>query len=111
MNSLNNFNRLIKQYPKIIIYGAGLVARELFEWMKCEQTNTRVKYFAVTYLGDNPTHIEDVPVRNIDSIVENNTDVLVIVATLLNAQKEIGDTLQRLGFNTCVFITSDIRKK
>lgn len=111
MRSLKNFKRLINQHSKIIIYGAGQVARELFEWMKNEKINSKVSYFAVTYLGDNPTQIDDVPVRTIDSLAENNTDALVIVATLLNAQKEIGDTLQRLGFRSCTYITSNLRRE
>lgn len=88
----------IRKYDKIIIYGAGMVGQLVWRWLKNNKVDNKVYSFAVTYMGDNFSEFEGVPVKEISELEQFKANSLVIVATLENAHEDIAKTLETLGF-------------
>jgi len=87
---------LIKQYDQIIIYGAGVVAREVLHIL--DESEIGIYGFAVSDKTDNPQYIMGTKVYGIEELTEDKKDSMVLVAVSRKHQKSIMEKLNELGF-------------
>ncbi len=94
------FIERLAKYPKLIIYGAGKIARMLA--MELAKRNADIGSFAVTEMGDNPKVFLGLPVQEVASLSGYADSSMVVVATAEKTQVDIYQNLRRLGFkNIC----------
>lgn len=88
---------------KIVIYGAGHIAKKLLTALKLYHFDKNILCFIVSDLSRNEKSIEGIPVKTIDWLVENK-NILVYVAVHESLWCEIADTLQAIGVCNYVWI-------
>lgn len=92
------FIKTIKQFNKIIIYGAGNVGTLTSKYIKQKKLDNKIIGFAVTSMGDNASLIDGVKVYEINNLTQYREDALVVIAVVDMYQKDILETLKQLGF-------------
>ena len=108
INSEAELDNLIKNYDRIIIFGAGLVANVFVKHL-FDTINDKEKVFciAVTRREKNPGMILGLPVCTLDSLSQYR-DALVVIATLENSHKEIEELLKRNYFHNIAAISNTL---
>lgn len=91
----------INGYKKILIYGAGVVGRLTLKRIKQFDLITKKIYFVVKNKTGNPTEIDGVLVKELKG---EESDAVLLVATLENLHLEIGNYLKKCGFKNIFFI-------
>lgn len=94
---------LIKQYSKIIIYGAGKIALQLVEELRIY--GIEPDYFAVTQ-KDDLEEIAGIYIKQIDELISWNEEALVVIA-VKNSQQEILETLKRYNYKNIMRLQCD----
>lgn len=87
---------LIKRHDKIIVYGAGLVARDVLKIL--DTVEVGIYGFAVSDKMGNPEHVMGAKVYSIEELVEFRKNSIVLVAVSHKYQKDIINKLNELGF-------------
>jgi len=87
----------IKEDEKIIVYGAGVIAKALIQIIcACPEILKRTVGCAVTYVNQNETEIEGIPVYVATDILEKHPDAYVIIAVREMYKKAVIGTLEEL---------------
>jgi Glycosyltransferases involved in cell wall biogenesis len=90
-------HRVLREYSKVIIFGAGKVGVILFEYLQNQGYN-EIYCFAVTDNSNNPLAICGIPVKEINSLLEYRSDALILIATFANHHRDIINMLDELQF-------------
>ncbi len=96
----DDYIKLVENIPdkKIIIYGAHLVAKELYLYLKGTKKNVDFWGFAVTSLKGNPDTLEGETVFEIKEFSGSKDDVYILVAMPEKFHSEVIDYIVSLGF-------------
>lgn len=92
----DHFFDSLKQFPKILIFGAGTVGRKVLNFLRKHQHEPDA--FVVSDLKQNPSDVDGVVVKSLEEYVQILKDCIVIVATFSYLHKEIQDILIEKGF-------------
>lgn len=95
----------IKQYKDIIIYGAGVVAREIYTCLISAPYNLTIRSFMVTDKTGNPKSIQGIPVIDIHHGEAYKESALILVAVMDRYYDEIAELLDKEGFCNVVSMT------
>lgn len=92
----------IKSYDKILIYGAGMVARDVIYLL----TKNGIDCFrvAVTYPHKNNQYVMGNPVYSIDECLDYRENGVVVVSVGKKYVTEVKDILKKKGFQNTVYI-------
>lgn len=82
----------------LIIYGAHLVAEEIYRYLKKRNPKIDVLAFAVTDREQNPAVLEGVPVLPISELLVHR-ETFVLIAMPEKFHKEVAETLKSFGFH------------
>lgn len=108
MDNSNKINALVDKLQDVsgeyIIYGAHLVALECFRYIKLFSNNAKFLGFAVTSENDNPSMLDDYPVRPIKCYAMNS-NAMIIIAAPRKFHKEIKNNAEKAGFNRFVAVS------
>lgn len=96
--------RKLKQYNRIIIYGAGSVGRKMLCALEESNLADSVICFAVTDMENNLGEYNGVKVERINELLEYRENATVLVAVTEQYRGEIEDNLKRLGFRHIVSV-------
>lgn len=97
---LNGFLPTISAAPRLAIYGAGKVGREVLELL-CSYNNPP-DCFVVAHIEDNPETVGTVPVFPIEKILSRKDDYVILIAVADSVQAEIVAALLDRGFQHIV---------
>lgn len=86
----------MRQYPHIILYGAGDLARSTIEIL--DQYDISLSGIAVSSADGNKKSLLGNPIRELMAYQEMKEDCLVVIATIPRYYCEIRDQLQQNGF-------------
>lgn len=94
------FLERLAKYPRLIIYGAGKIAKMLAEQLIVR--NADIKSFAVTDMSDNQKICMGYSVQELSLLVDLADSSMVVIATAEKAQIDIYQHLKKAGFkNIC----------
>lgn len=89
----------LNKYEVIIVYGAGLVGHLLVKRLLANQLGPKLAAIAVSKReGNEADEFLQVPIREIDSLIDYRKNAIILIATLPNLHKEIKDKLIKLNF-------------
>lgn len=97
-NQLN----FLREKNTVIVYGAGLRGIDTIKYLNAQ--NIKVSFAAVTSKSDNKDEICQVPVRQIDELLEYSADAAVVIAIAKKNMDEMKARLMDLGFQNSVCI-------
>lgn len=100
MELIQEWKNILNNKEAFYIYGAGKVGKRIWNLIKSDGKQQKVKGFVVSRSGGNPSDIEGVPVFLLDEIEDKNVCVLVSVTDIY--QLEIMDSLKECGFENIV---------
>lgn len=92
----------IRTYPKIVIYGAGNYAVDLYLLLKKQFVN--VLGFAVTECSQNVSAIDGKPVLAAEEWMQDKSDALIILGCDKSSEEKIVAHLDELGFDNVMSI-------
>ncbi len=90
--------RLLGDYDKIILYGAGKIGRMVQCMLKEGRLNTKIKSFAVTETENNPPVLSGIPVKQIRELTKYREKALIIICVGKKYMSEIDMILEKNGF-------------
>lgn len=91
---------------KIIIYGAHLVASELYRYIFKDGLNDKFIGFAVTSKDGNPNKIEGQPVKELTEY-ESNKNIVILVAMPKKYHDEVINYARKTGFSEFICIAQE----
>lgn len=86
---------VIRKCVKVVIYGAGEMARETLRYLN--EKNVHVEAFIVTDNKQNPNAINNIPVLGTDSLVKMQGDTVIIIGVSKLYREEVQAELARIG--------------
>ena len=90
---------------KILIYGAHLVALEVYRDICRVGFKDSVIGFAVTYKDDNPEAVEDIPVRKLSNYEGDAAETVVVIAMPGKFHEEVKNYARKHGFTEFVGVS------
>lgn len=103
-----SFENTIREYETVIIYGAGMIGRRLYNSLKIQANPVNVKCFAVTDTkADNRRKQDKIPVVNIEELVCYKDSALIIIAVTGLYKNEMVNNARTLGFKHILCIPED----
>lgn len=103
-NEIIEINNL-KKYDNIVIYGAGMIAREVCFCLKENPYNLVINNFIVSDKRGNPESIFGIPVIDIFNDKLDKEKVLVLIAVMDKYCVEIEKVLKREGYSHYISLT------
>ena len=94
------WQELLEANQTIYIYGAGKIGKKILKLIKQSDQLDKIKGFLVSDKGENPDYIEDIPVFQIDELV--NKDGLILLSVTDIYQEEILSLLCAYGYDNVV---------
>lgn len=94
-----------EKYKDIIIYGAGVIAREVCTCLTASPYNMTIRSFMVTDKSGNPESILGIPVIDIHHGEAYKKYALILVAVLDKYYDEIAELLSQEGYEHVVSMT------
>jgi FlaA1/EpsC-like NDP-sugar epimerase len=91
---------LIKQQKRVIIYGAGMVARKVLHIL--DEAGIGIYGFAVSDKTGNPNYIMGTKVYGIEELLEYRKDSTVLIGVSSKHQKSIREKLNELQFEKVI---------
>lgn len=82
---------------KIIIYGAGVYARILFSYLQVKCPQTEVTSFVVANANNNPSNIDGVCVKTVDSISEKDKNYRWVLAVSSKNLEKVIENIGKIG--------------
>lgn len=107
-NYVQSFWQRIESFNYIVIYGAGVVGKNVAGYIK--NKGLSITCFAVANLVGNASEIENIPVYCIDQMAKYKTKGVILVATKEADQPEIVRNLQQRGFDQIIPLDLELRK-
>ena len=101
----------IKNSKNIMIYGAGIIGKDLLHYLLKQVMNKNNVNFVVSNASDNPDKIDEVSVIQIDDIPETKKNNVVVVAVREQIQYEIMQELIKRKFTNIIAVDIEIRKR
>ena len=101
----------IKNSKNIMIYGAGIIGKDLLHYLLKQGMNKNNVNFVVSNASDNPDKIDEVSVIQIDDIPETKKNNVVVVAVREQIQYEIMQELIKRKFTNIIAVDIEIRKR
>lgn len=98
IQGMKRLNATIRQYEKVIIYGAGMIGKKLYHELTYNKNPVNIICFAVSRVEDNVGSYMDVPIRDIRELSAFRDDSLVVVAVTQLYQEEMVANARKLGF-------------
>ena len=92
-----------KQYNDICIYGAGIIARKIYNGF-IRKNKINISSFLVSSISENDTNINGIPIIEIGNYKVKNEDVLIIVAVKESQHAMIARALDQYGFSNVVYV-------
>lgn len=80
---------------EIVIYGAGVYGKRVFEFLGRQGMQKKVRCFAVTEQTEDKVTIEGLPVKAIDAVLKETPEIFVIVAVAEKNQRPMLEKLRR----------------
>ena len=99
-----------KCHSNIIIYGAGMIGRRVYDRLKYNNNPADIVCFAVTKKDDNYDNYKGTPIITIDELSDYREKGYVLIATTSVYQNEIIATLSKKGFKN-IFPVPDTSEK
>lgn len=93
----------LKNSDSIVIYGAGRIARTVYDCLIRKPYNLKIDCFLVSDLKGNPKDIEGIPVVTAESWVKR--DAVVLIAVMDGFLQEIQKTLDLYGYTNVLSVT------
>lgn len=90
----------------VIIYGAGQYAIKVYDNIKKYKN---IRYFSVSNIENNANEIDNIPVQQIENLLDYKQIALIIVAVKKDYQLPILKLLQQLGFKNIISIYDDLK--
>lgn len=107
INCIDVIEYIKKTKKKIMIYGAGIVARATIISLKeILEDSDRIRCCVVTNLNHNPSSVEGIEVKTIDNVIPFKDDIVLIAVKGMYYQK-VTETLNRYGINDCWSVSQD----
>lgn len=103
MEWLNNYVKEIKRRKtnqKTIIFGAGRVARVIFQL--CIENGILIDGFCVSNLEENKTEIENIPVFQLDSLRFSPEETLILIGVKERGKQRISCILESVGYKNYI---------
>lgn len=95
----NDLINKVVQYQQIIIYGTGMVGREVYDILQRKNMTEKIRCFTVSEEYKNRQNLfQDKKVYSIEDLVEYKDKDLILIATLSTIHKEIEQVLKNLQF-------------
>jgi len=92
----------VKKNKNIIIYGAGMIGKKVFNMLMNCIPPVNVVCFAVTKKECNYSSYQNVPIKEITDLIEYRDCGCIVIGTTVLYQKEIKDNLTDLGFKNII---------
>lgn len=86
----------IKQFPTVIVYGAGRYAVEATE--KLLRQGIQVDYLAVTHIHENTKGIRNIPVKEIGELRGMKDEAIIVPGIGSRNRQQVMETIQKNGF-------------
>lgn len=83
---------------RTIIYGMGVVGRNVLEQLGMQWPQLKVECILVTRLDNGWTSVDGIPIIEVDKSAHIDKDVAVLVSTIPRHHEEIGKALRRNGY-------------
>lgn len=99
-----------RKHENIIIYGAGLIGRRVFNDLTYCNEPAKILCFAVSKLEDNYDNYKGIPIKPISELSEYTETGFVVIATTYLYQGEISENLRKLGFKNVVLYPDHFSK-
>lgn len=94
---LNRFNDIVKKNSEIWIYGAGIVAEKLVDYIEDNLQEHKVNKILVSCARENPKYIKNIAVEQCDADIANK-NVLIIISIMGSNGKVMKNKLEQMGF-------------
>jgi len=94
----------MKQFEKIIIYGAGNIGKSMINYLS-KETDINIAGIAVTNRDNNLSIINGVSVDQIDDLAVNYDNTLFVVAVMSHLQNAILDELKKRNIEHYLLLT------
>lgn len=99
----------LRESSRVIIYGAGIIGRELMKYLLLSGYPKEQMFFAVTNTDENVGFIEEIPVKGISEYQEWSELALIVVAVKSQLQFEILQVLEKRGFQHVILVDKFVR--
>jgi hypothetical protein len=106
ITNIDALSEICSLNKEIIIYGAGLVAHTLISYIYKKELKIKIFCILVSSMEGNPEHILGIPVCVASELPESEKNKKVIVATLVNNHKPIGNLLRRNEINNVEYMSN-----
>lgn len=103
-----NFQDLAQKYQKIIIYGAGIVGKTVYEYLQNMGYIGEIEFGITDRKDDNIVLIYDKPIRAMSSYTADKDDCLVIITVKGNEKNEMKSNAVKLGFRNIYVMEYDM---
>lgn len=105
MENETNSAQILEQIAgkKIVVYGAGHVARKFLKALKLYHYDKNILCFIVSKSGQNEKTIEGIPVKTVDWLA-GNKNIPIYVAVHQSLWHEIAETLRTIGISNYIWI-------
>lgn len=100
---LRGFNDLLTSFESVVLYGAGKIGRKIYRYMANMGIGHKITCFAVTEKNGEDKFIENIPVKLIDDI-ENEDGMLVLISARRDFQENMLSKAKMLGFKNIEII-------
>lgn len=97
-----NKMEIIKEYKNVIIYGAGVVARDVLEIL--DRNEVGIFGFAVSNIISNRKYIMGTKVYCIDELIDYRNDAIVLISVIPKHHKSILEKLEELSFKNVMLM-------
>lgn len=96
---------MLKKYESIVIYGAGIIARNVFGCLSGTPFHVSIDAFMVTKKEAGFDELLGIPVISVDEGVKYQKNALILIAVMDNYYEEIRTALQKEKFEHIVSLT------
>ena len=102
------FYHVLRSFRQVVIYGAGKVGRYVAERLRAIGVEENKLFFAVTDIQGIESRIDNIPVKQIDEIINRNEDCLVLVSAKGEKQIVMLNNLKNLGGQNIIVVDNEV---
>lgn len=99
---MEQFNEQIKECKNIVIYGAGVFGKEIYDYISERLNNVNIE-FAVTRLGDENSIARGKKIYQIEKINDIISKTVIIAVNATGEQEKIMIKLKQMGVHNIIF--------